>query len=92
MDMSLGELWELIMDRESLRAAIHGVTNSRTQLSDWTDLNWRFAYQKLSSFFVPVSKCYQSLILIAVSELDLLGQEPQNSLDAGIGIIFSIVM
>ena len=34
MDMRLSELWELVMDREALRAAIHGVTKSRTQLSD----------------------------------------------------------
>ena len=39
MDMSLSELWELVVDREARRTAIHGVAKSQTRLSDWTELN-----------------------------------------------------
>ena len=40
MDMSLSELQQLVMDRETWRFAIHGVAKSWTRLSDWTELNW----------------------------------------------------
>ena len=40
MNVNLSELRELVMDREAWSAAIHGVTKSLTQLSDWTELNW----------------------------------------------------
>ena len=43
MDMGLGGFWKLVMDREAWHAAVHGVTKSQTQLSDWTELKCVFS-------------------------------------------------
>ena len=53
-DMSLSRLRELVMDREAWRAAIHGVTKSRTQLSNWTELTSK--RKKLEHFLTPYTK------------------------------------
>ena len=69
MDVSLGELRELVMDREAWRAAIHGITKSWTRLSDWTELINIWLYfslvrtQEVASYktFAP---CFFSLFII----------------------------
>ena len=48
MDMGLGGIQELVMDRETWHAAVHWVAKSRTQLSDWTELNWTEAVKQKS--------------------------------------------
>ena len=54
MDMSLSELQELVMDREAWRAVIHGVTKSRTRLSNWTEL--MAESEELKNFLMKVKE------------------------------------
>ena len=57
MDMGLSDLWQLVMDRETWRASVHGVTKSWTWLSDWTELNWTESLEVEIPGLVSHSSC-----------------------------------
>ena len=66
MDMSLGKLWELVMDREAWRAAVYGVTKSRTWLNDWTDWLNDSAIKK--NELMPFSAIWKQLYIVILRE------------------------
>ena len=56
MDMSLGKLQMLVMDREAWHPVIHGIAQSQTRLSHWTELNWINVYNKDAGYKINTQK------------------------------------
>ena len=72
LNMSLGELWELVKDRKAWRAEVHGVTKSLTKLSDWSELNWTAVWLLIrnlislgfrSTILKSFDLCFQHLLI-----------------------------
>ena len=94
MDVSLSEFWELVMDREAWRAAIHGLTKSRTQLSDWSDLiaiRSPFLQFWLTSPYVCVHSCYIHTCYIQENFNHIFSFRGFESLDSCVGNYLTLI-
>ena len=85
MDMSLSKLWDLAMDREAWHAAVHGVTKSRTWLSDWTELILKVALKNLRAV-IGTRKHYRQEVKCTGPGVRIVQVQTQLSLPDNNGI------
>ena len=70
MDMGLGGLWELVMDRQAWHTVVHGVTKSQTQLSDWTEQLNKLFLVNMWLHWYQIWRCMQIHYLLNLYKLD----------------------
>ena len=79
MNMGLGELRELVMDRKAWCAAVHGVTKSQTRLSNWTELNWNFGGLTSMCFSILEPRLKETYCSPGVRMNEARGPQPSHT-------------